>query len=190
MCRIKRAREEEIRALKDAERKRVRAALKAISGVERLALDKRLSERVLSLPVIREAEAVYAYASLSWEPGTDVILRALFAGKVRLALPRVSGADMEFYEVTSFADLKPGAFGIREPGPECGRVFWPKAPVFVPGMAFTEDGGRLGKGGGYYDKFLSREPEHPLIGLAYECQRLERVPLEAHDRKMDFVVWA
>lgn len=60
--------------------------------------------------------------------------------------------------------------------------------MLVPGLAFSMDGKRLGKGGGYYDKFLDREPNHLKIALAYDFQLLERIPAEEHDQTVNYIV--
>ena len=60
--------------------------------------------------------------------------------------------------------------------------------MLVPGLAFSMDGKRLGKGGGYYDKFLDREPNHEKIALAYEFQVLDKIPAEEHDQAVNFIV--
>lgn len=68
------------------------------------------------------------------------------------------------------------------------QVCWPEAGVLVPGLAFTSDGIRLGKGGGFYDRFLEKEPEHKTIALAYEFQIVEQIPADIHDRPVHQIV--
>jgi 5-formyltetrahydrofolate cyclo-ligase len=169
-------------------REQVRERLRLLGDAEKAALDHELYMRVMELSEIRNAGCVYAYASLKREAGTWEILRAVLSAGKRLALPRVSGEKMQFFYVSDLAKLNPGAFGIPEPSAECMPAEEPEAVVLVPGMAFTKDGKRLGKGGGYYDRFSEKEPDHLLIGLAYGFQVHAALPTEAHDRKVDMLV--
>lgn len=95
---------------------------------------------------------------------------------------------MEFFEITGFSDLKPGYFGILEPREGCRRVCCPESVILVPGAAFSRDGKRLGRGGGFYDRFLEREPKHKKIAAAYEYQMIGTLPSEVHDVPVDMVV--
>ncbi len=135
--------------------------------------------------------------ALSWETGTRKLLEILLREGKRVALPRVvmdgknsqeKGPWMDFFEIRSMDDLEEGAFHILEPGGHCPKADWRTAPVLVPGMAFTPDGRRLGKGGGYYDCFLEREPDHETLALAYGFQVVETLPDEKHDRPVDMVI--
>lgn len=169
-------------------RKIMRGRLKALSKEAREKLDQRLCERVLVLPETADAEWIYGYMALSWEPGTKKLLERLLETGKRVALPRVSGADMDFYEIRTLSDLKEGAWHILEPGEHCQKAACGDAFMLVPGMAFTEGGDRLGKGGGYYDRFLMKEPEHRTAALSYEFQLVDELPSEKHDRKVDIIV--
>ena len=60
----------------------------------------------------------------------------------------------------------------------------------MPGLAFTDKGDRMGYGGGYYDKFLAGEPNHPTVALCYEFQIVEELPTQDHDIPVDLVLWA
>jgi len=95
---------------------------------------------------------------------------------------------MEFFEITGFSDLEPGYFGILEPREGCRRACCPEAVMIVPGAAFSRDGKRLGRGGGFYDRFLEREPKHKKIAAAYEYQMMETLPSEVYDVPVDMVV--
>ena len=185
-------------------RNTIRKQLKALPEKEKEILDREIAERILALPEIRESGAVFAYASLFWETGTDQILEALWREEKSVFLPGVSGEMMEFFLTGSKKDLAEGAFHIMEPKAECrsadeiaaevslaadrpaAALF--SAPVLVPGMAFTEQGIRLGKGGGYYDRYLGTHPSHQTIALAYEFQILDEIPAESYDKSVDMIV--
>jgi 5-formyltetrahydrofolate cyclo-ligase len=109
----------------------------------------------------------------------------------RVALPRFASreAPMRF---ALWAD--PFVDGHLEPGP--WRAMQPLADarqtvpdiVFVPLLAFTADGERLGQGGGHYDRWLEANPGTTAIGMAWDCQRVDSLPTEPHDRALDAIV--
>jgi len=84
------------------------------------------------------------------------------------------------------SDLEAGPHDLMQPG-EDAALLVPDA-VFVPLLAFDEDGGRLGQGGGYYDRWIAANPDALRIGLAWDAQKVDRVPMEEHDRKLHMVV--
>mgnify|MGYP001011041853 CR=1 FL=1 len=159
-------------------RKEIRGQLRLLPEEEKEILDRQIAERVLTLPAVTDAGAVYGYASLNWETGTAEILKELWKKKCIVCLPRVMGETMEFFVTDSEDDLTEGAFHIMEPKNGCrsaeeyhsekmdqefhqkSRYIFSTAPILVPGMGFTENGVRLGKGGGYYDRYLET---HPVI---------------------------
>ncbi|BBH24534.1 hypothetical protein Back11_58790 [Paenibacillus baekrokdamisoli] len=117
-------------------------------------------------------------------------------------VPRCVRADrsMELYIISSWDELISGAYGILEPDPtrakRCEASFVPEL-VIVPGLAFDLAGGRLGYGGGYYDRFnerlhqLTEEGKRPFplwLGVGYDTQWMEEVPMDHHDARMDAVV--
>lgn len=175
-----------IRKLKTEQRDKMTAE-------ERNAADKRILEKVLSLPEYRRAKAVLTYVSMRSEADTKrLISEALKEGKT-VAAPRVSGKEMQFYVIASQEELEEGYFGILEPGAACPLFsFSDVSPeeifLLMPGTAFDRTGGRIGYGGGFYDRFLSEHLELKRIALAYEVQMMERVPREEYDLCMDKIV--
>lgn len=169
-------------------RKQMRVQLKAMDAEEKRVLDHMVCEQLFSVSEIADADRIYGYMNLSWETGTEEILECLWKAGIQVALPKVLGETMEFFHVRSKGDLEEGSFHILEPKDSCEIVSWPNAPVLVPGLAFSKDGKRLGKGGGYYDKFLSKEPGHQTIALAYEFQIVNEIHTEEHDRPVDMIV--
>ena len=95
---------------------------------------------------------------------------------------------MELRRYTGTSSLQPGAYGIMEP---VGERFTDYATIdiaVVPGMAFDAQGHRLGRGKGYYDRFLAKVPDVYKIGLCFSWQMVDEVPSEANDIMMDEVV--
>lgn len=97
---------------------------------------------------------------------------------------------MVFIYLNDLTQVEKGYAGIPEPIAD-GPVAQDKtALVLMPGLAFDRDGHRIGYGGGFYDKFLQREPDHPTLALCYEFQMLEHLETEDHDIPVDCVLWA
>ncbi len=137
----------------------------------------------------RSAEVVALYCALPDEPPTErVIVRWLQEGK-RVVVPRVEGEKMRFFRYDPSTQIV-GTFGIEEPGD--GAVLSAPAEIdlmVVPGVAFTARGDRMGRGRGYYDKYLSQSDFRAYtIGVCYAHQLVDSLPVEAHDRRVDKVV--
>lgn len=164
----------------------------ALKPEEKAEMDEAVLRQLLAL-LEKEQEtgkalSVYCYVSFGGEVDTRKLLACLWERKIPAAVPKVNGKELQFYWIYQMEDLKPGFHGILEPIPGCKEAREQEAVVLVPGTAFTEAGGRLGYGGGFYDRFFMREPEHRRIGLAYEFQIKKELPLETHDAWMDAVV--
>ncbi len=169
-----------------------KAALRARMRAARIALDpaRRLSETAMTveaLIALVSAEGAAALASYAAH-GAELDLTALHrGGRARgrpLGRPRALPAGaLSWHAVADLSSLAPGAFGIPEPDP--ARIPAQDLPadalVLVPGLAFDAVGGRLGQGGGYYDR-LPEAAWRRAIGIGFSCQRVASVPREAHDR--------
>lgn len=173
---------------KQALRRRMKTLRESLTDRERQKLDEAVCGQFLKLPQISQAAMVYAYASCGSEADTWRLIRALLARSVPVALPRVEGTGMTFYQVETMEQLTAGYRGILEPGMSCPEAKEPLAPVITPGLAFDRNGGRLGYGGGYYDRFFAAEPEHLRISIGYPFQIVEKVPGEEYDLPVDMIV--
>ena len=136
--------------------------------------------------------AVAAFYPLRYEPDIVPTLKLLLK-KSKLLLPRLANGALVFHEVQDLEiEMIPGPYGTREPNPTMpvpNLVYLDG--ILVPGMAFTEDGARLGRGGGFYDRLLEKiRPELPRIGIAFASQIVEELPLEPHDERVSRVIWA
>ena len=169
-------------------RKQIKVMLKGMDLNKKSDLDHLICEKIKTIIEELNIKSIYAYMALDWETGTMELVEYLWNNGYRVALPKVFGNTMEFCEAASMDDLEEGAFHILEPNNSCAVVNWKQALVVVPGIAFTCDGNRLGKGGGYYDKYLQKYPEHTTIAPAYEFQILEDLPTDVLDRNVDIVV--
>jgi len=148
------------------------------------------------LPAFREGASVALFSPLPSEPDIHPLIEEAWAQGKQVVLPRLLTENgvtrMEWHAVTRWADVtEPGPFGLREPDPaRCPLVdFSALSCVFVPGLAFDECGLRLGRGGGFYDRFLSQVPAKlPRFGLMFTCQRVVSLPREPHDQALPAVV--
>lgn len=169
-------------------RKQMKILLKGMEPSKKQRLDHEVFVQALKNPEIMQAKSVYAYMALSWETGTEELLEHFWKQGVQVAFPRVMGDEMEFFKVNSMDDLETGTFRIMEPKAYCKQVDWQEAVIMVPGIAFTRDGKRLGKGGGYYDKYLEHYPGHKTVAFAYEFQIVSELPAELHDQPVDHLI--
>lgn len=153
---------------------------------------RRIAVQVSDLPELKKARMVYLYLSYGREIDTLWLAGRLLELGKRVAVPRVLGpGQMEFFEIHGLADCKPGAYGILEPSETMQKVApepEEKTVMLLPGLAFDYAGGRMGYGGGYYDRYLERYPEIYKIALAYEFSILEKLPTEEHDIPVDVLV--
>lgn len=158
-----------------------------LKGEEIRELSKRVIENLKSLTSFQKAKTVMLY----YPVGGEVDLRPLFdeiIAKKTLLLPKVSSSgELYAVEVNDLSLLKPGYFGIPEP--LGGRIFKPEKVDFVavPGVAFDRACYRLGMGKGFYDRFLPRV-KGQKVGVAYDFQIVDSVPVENHDFPLDAVV--
>ncbi len=182
-----------LREAKQAMRTLVAAARDAIDPAWRAQASVRLVERIAALPTFVDAGTVLLTAPFRSEwNASPLIDRALAAGKV-VALPRVdeSSRMLELRRIVDPArDVVAGYRGLPEPATRCERVATASIDwVLVPGIAFDRLGGRLGYGGGYYDRLLPVLPVRAArVAGAFSAQIVDAVPSAPHDITMDTVV--
>ena len=177
-------------------RREMRAALRAMSPATRAEASLLICRAAASHPAFRKAARVALFAPLLSEPDIHPLIEEAWAEGKRVVLPfmlkRRTKPELNWHEVASWEDvIARGPMGLREPDPvRCPLV----APaelgcVFVPGLAFDEEGHRLGRGGGFYDSFLGHAPTKlTCIGLFFAVQKVKRVPREAHDYALQAVI--
>ncbi|MCC7546837.1 MAG: 5-formyltetrahydrofolate cyclo-ligase [Burkholderiales bacterium] len=179
---------------KRALRAQVLARRDALSEDERTEASRRITASLLAHPAVLQARRALVYLSFGSEFDTSRLIDALRARAVALVLPRTQREPrgLALHEVSDLdADLAPGVWGIREPRPErCPLVARESLDlVLAPGVAFTPRGGRLGYGGGFYDRLLGDWPQRPaVLAAAFEVQVVDELPIVAHDVPVDGVV--
>lgn len=174
---------------KDQLRKDIRQRKRQFTGAQLDELSFRVIERILKHPRVIKAHTLMLYYSLPDEVDTHRLVTILASEGKRVLLPKViDGENMELREYHSESDMCIGSYGIMEP---IGKPFTDYSSVevaLVPGMAFDAEGNRLGRGKGYYDHFLPHLTHAYTIGICFDFQKTDHVPINEHDRKMDQVI--
>lgn len=171
-------------------RKQIREQKRAMTQLQIETASEKLVQMFLNTELYRNAKTIYGYLPYNQEVRTEPILqRALSDGK-KVAVPKIYGDEMKFIYLPDLSQVESGYAGIPEPIADEPIGNDPTALVLMPGMAFTKEGYRIGYGGGYYDKFLAAEPNHPTIALCYDFQMVEQLPTEEFDVPVDLVLWA
>ena len=171
-------------------RKEIREKKRAMTEEQIVEASAKLAELFLASDLYRQARSVYGYLPYNQEVRTIPILeRALRDGK-RVAVPKVYGDTMNFIWMEELSAVSEGYASIPEPVADAPVADDPTALVLMPGLAFDPQGHRIGYGGGFYDKFLASEPEHPTLALCYAFQMREQLETEEFDKNVDCVLWA
>ena len=175
--------------LKSALRKRMKEILKRISTSDfdnwNTLLSNNLSKLLSDELVILEGDVIGAYAPIQFEP----IWMSSISGlniKPRLAFPAFK--DKMLFKLSSYEELKMQKdFGIEILSPPYSAVNIVPKVLLIPGLSFGHLGERMGRGKGFYDRYLETF-SGIKVGLCFECQLTENIPLDAHDQKMNFIV--
>ncbi|HEU0234738.1 MAG TPA: 5-formyltetrahydrofolate cyclo-ligase [Gallionella sp.] len=184
-----------IQTLKQVIRKSTLAQREQLPADTRAAYSATITERLLQLPEYRQANTVLGYMNFGAEFVSEPWVARVLADGKRLSLPKVNRHTnhLDLYWVEDLENqLAAGLWGIREPVVErCRRLDTPNEVEFalLPGVAFTRDGARLGYGGGFYDKLLASMKQRPvLVAAAFALQIVERLPQEATDVKVEWII--
>jgi 5-formyltetrahydrofolate cyclo-ligase len=185
-----------IPADKHSLRTRLLARRDALSEAERVEMSRRITERVMSLVEFQRASTLLLFASFGTEVNTWPLMRKILQMGNRLLLPAVCRRSrcMHLRHVQDvYRDLQPGVWGIMEPTEHCVQMQPSELDfVLLPGVAFDTFGGRLGYGGGYYDRLLlqlaEQKPEAALVAVAFETQIVPKVPVGPTDLPVPTIV--
>ena len=181
-------------------RKEVLQLRDSLTELERKEKSDSITKRVSSINEFCDADQYLLFASFRSEVDTSSLLSQALESHKPVYVPKVLGKEMKFYQIESLDELEQGYQGIPEPREEKHREFEPipdqKLFVLVPGAVFDKEGGRIGYGGGFYDKFLesleNKVPRENLckMAVAYGCQIIESgiIPQESYDISPDYIV--
>jgi 5-formyltetrahydrofolate cyclo-ligase len=156
-----------------------------------------ICSKFTALPAYAAAKTVLWYVDSASEVRTRHVLPAAFGHGKKVVVPWcvVETSELELFWLENMNELVEGAYKIMEPDPQLRELPAKRVKpeeldlVMVPGTAFDPRGGRMGQGKGYYDRLLSRiQPGASLVGMAFDCQIFDEIPVAAHDVFMDLVL--
>lgn len=171
-------------------RRGIRERKRTMTEEEIVARSAALGEAFAASDFYKNAKTIYGYLPYNQEVRTVPMLEQALRDGKKVAVPKVIGDDMVFIYLDDMSQVEKGYAGIPEPIANEPIAKDETALVLMPGLAFDPQGHRIGYGGGFYDRFLEKEPEHPTLALCYEFQMLEHLETEAHDIPVDCVLWA
>ncbi len=179
-------------------RKEIQEKLNKQSDAQRLRKSRLIKNRLFKLAEFQRAQLVMFYVAKDKEVQTDLMIsQAQKIGK-KVAVPKILKGEKKPRMIASLledskTELAPGPYGVLQPKTQYIRAI-PQSSidlVVVPGVAFDNRGRRLGRGGGYYDRFLARLPAAiPRIGLAFDFQLIKNIPTLSHDVSVTRVISA
>lgn len=169
-------------------RKRMRELKRAVPPEEKLRRSEAILRQLEQLPEWKAARVVLLYWSMADEVQTHAFVNKWYKDKV-LLLPCVDGDDLVLRQYTGPECLVAGEqFGIGEPTGAVWSDLDAIQLIIVPGVAFDRNGNRMGRGRGFYDRMLKSTMGALKIGIAYNFQMLDAIPVEPHDVKMDRII--
>lgn len=176
---------------KNAIRKEARRLRDELPIEARIVYNELICRRIKSLLWYHNSKELLVYAAIQSEVDLQDLFVQAWQEQKSLYFPKVQGADLGFFKVNSLEELKKGSFDVPEPT-DC-QIPWIEKPkssasILVPGVAFHDNGARLGYGKGYYDTFLAKHPALFKVGIAYECQIFRDWQKEFHDVSMDSLI--
>ena len=171
-------------------RRQIREQKRAMTEEQIVTASQRLGELFLACEQYKAAKTIYGYLPYNQEVRTVPMLEQAMRDGKRVAVPKCYGDEMRFIYMDDLSKVEKGYANIPEPIADEPVADDKTALVLMPGMAFTKDGKRMGYGGGFYDKFLAAEPNHPTVALCYDFQMVEDLPTEDYNIPVDCVLWA
>ncbi|QXE17510.1 5-formyltetrahydrofolate cyclo-ligase [Clostridium sp. 001] len=173
-------------------RKKMKEERNKLSNLQKEKLDNSVLQKVIESEEYNKANIIFIFVSYGSEVDTHrIIKKALEQGK-NICVPKVISKEdgMVAVRIHDFNELKSGAYGILEPEDTKFKVEEASIDLcYIPGVAFDKRGGRVGYGGGYYDRFFKKLRENSKkIALAYRFQVLDEVPMEKHDMFIDGII--
>lgn len=173
-------------------RKNIQNIRDSMACQSRLSGSRSIAGKLMGLQCYKASKEILTYYPFRSEIDTTIIIRNALKQKKKVILPKVNGKKLDLYYIKDLEnDLGPGSFDIMEPIPsKCTIASYKNIDIaLVPGVGFDRNFNRLGYGGGFYDKLLEGLPaETPRIALAFNIQLIEKIPIMAHDLKVDIII--
>ena len=175
---------------KKALRREIREKKRAMAEEEIVDRSEKLGQLFAQSEAYRKAKTVYGYLPYNQEVRTVPMLEQALRDGKHVAVPKIYGDTMKFLYLDDLSKVEKNDMGIPEPIADTPVADDKTALVLMPGLAFTKQGDRMGYGGGFYDRFLADEPDHPTLALCYAFQIVDSLPTEEFDIPVDTVLWA
>ena len=154
--------------------------------------DKVIFDKVINSNYYKEAKSIFVFVSFGTEVDTHKIINHALANGKTICVPKIPSkkVGIEIYKINSFDDLKEGYFKVLEPKDNCPLASGDDMDlILMPGLAFDRDGGRIGYGAGFYDRFLEKMIVNvDKIAIAYDFQLMDNVPTNELDVRIDGII--
>ena len=168
----------------------IRAQKRAMTEEQIVSASRNLGVLFRQSELYKNAKSIYGYLPYNQEVRTTPMLEQAIRDGKRVAVPKCYGEEMRFLWLDDLTQVAPGYANIPEPIADEPIADDTTALVLMPGLAFDPQGHRIGYGGGFYDRFLAEEPDHPTLALCYGFQMVEHLETEEFDIPVDQVLWA
>lgn len=147
-----------------------------------------IGTQILHTDAFRHAQNICLYMPIKNEIDFTYLFDEILEQDKQIWLPKIINNQMDFYMYSGKEQMTEGAFHIQEPVSDV--VLDSKSDTFIimPGAVFSEDGNRIGYGGGYYDRYMTLHPQCTYVAVCYDFQILDTIPNEAHDKKPSFII--
>lgn len=179
---------------KQAIRKRLLNERKLLSQQAILGKSKIIADTLINFDKYQQSENIMLYVATKKEVQTQEVIESAQKDNKKIFIPLINRENSDLIPALIYdfkKELVLGNLGIYQPREEFYRLYSPKILdlVIVPGVAFTGQGNRLGRGGGYYDRFLTKVRENTyLVALAFEMQIVDQIPKDENDIPVDFII--
>ena len=157
-------------------------------------MSRQVVAQLMTLPEMKTCSTIMTYVDFGKEVRTVPLISELFNQRKHVVVPFCENDEIQLFRLKNLKELAPGYFGILEPKIELRRQSDRRVQlnelnlILVPGVAFDPHGGRLGRGKGFYDRFLKKIPKNTLkIGLAFDWQMFDVIPTSENDQYIDIV---
>lgn len=175
-------------------RKEIKHIRESLDKNIKLRADEKIRKSLFESEIYKNSKVIFIYVNMDSEINTIDIIKELLASDKTIAVPKVipvslKERQMKALKINSLLQLnESGAFGILEPSVECEDISEDVDLIIIPGLAFDINGNRLGYGGGFYDRFLSKYPNSKRVALCYDFQVFDEIPHEFFDEKVDLII--
>ena len=176
-------------------RKQYRAIRNAFPVDARQRESRQVCERLTDMRLYREADAVLCYLSYGSELETDCLIHKALNDRKTVAVPVIKGTEMVFCRIYPDTEYRRNGYGISEPVSEelVQPELFSSVLLILPGLCYDSEGGRIGYGGGYYDRYIAAHgagTKLHVVSLALSCQFYDgNIPMEKHDIRPDEIIY-